>query len=99
MIFALAVVGVLEKRANLKPYPMTYEVRGSDQPYLLESILGAMDKIGQRLADIESSVIGDVQRITFHLTATSRQASRFRGGTESRAVINKLLTFRDPEDD
>jgi putative Mg2+ transporter-C (MgtC) family protein len=99
VIFALAVVGLLEKRANLKPYPVTYEVRGSDQAYLLESILGAMDKIGQRLADIETSVIGELQRVSFHMTATSREHRDLSAELSSSAVISKLLTFRDPEDD
>jgi len=52
VIAALAVVGFLEKRANLKTYPVTYEARGNDQPLMLQSILTAMDHAGQRLTNM-----------------------------------------------
>jgi putative Mg2+ transporter-C (MgtC) family protein len=99
VIFALSVVGVLEKRASLKPYPMTYEVRGNEQARMLETILAAMDKIGQRLADVETGSIGAVQRVTFPLTATSHQHRDLSAELNGRADIDKLFTFRDPEDD
>ncbi len=44
VIVALEAVGLLERNANLKMYPMVYEARGSDQNQMLESILDAMDK-------------------------------------------------------
>ena len=39
VIVALEAVGFLERRANLKIYPLVYEARGSDQTRMLESIL------------------------------------------------------------
>ena len=50
VILALELVGFLERRANLKIYPLMYEARGHDENAMLQSILDAMDKAGERLA-------------------------------------------------
>jgi putative Mg2+ transporter-C (MgtC) family protein len=99
VIFALAVVGFLEHRVNLKSYPVTYEVRGHDQHQMLQSILDAMDHIRQRLTDMQQDTIGETQRISFPLTATKRQHERLCAELHNRPDIDKLLNFRDPEDD
>ena len=99
VILALAVVGFLEQRANLKSYPVTYEVRGHDQAQMLQSILDAMDHASQRLTDIQMDTIGDLQRVSFPLAATRRQHERVCAELSARPDIDKLFTFRDPEDD
>jgi putative Mg2+ transporter-C (MgtC) family protein len=99
VIVALEVVGLLEQRANLKMYPLIYEVRGSDQPQMLESVLEAMDKAGQRLASVDRDAIGELQRMSFVLTATKKQHERLRGKLLDKPGIDKLFTFRDPEED
>jgi putative Mg2+ transporter-C (MgtC) family protein len=99
VIFALLVVGFVEQRASLKTYPVTYEARGHDQPRMLHSILDAMDHAGQRLSDIQTDAIGELQRVSFPLSATKRQHERLRAEINSRPDIDKLFTFRDPEDD
>ena len=51
VIIALELVGFLERRASIKIYSLIYEARGADQTAMLRSILDAMDKAGERLAD------------------------------------------------
>jgi putative Mg2+ transporter-C (MgtC) family protein len=99
VILALEVVGFLERRANLKPYTVTYEARGQDQPLMLRSILNAMDQVGQRLTGVETDAIGELQRVSFPLTANTRQHERLRTELIAGPSIDKLFTFRDPEDD
>jgi putative Mg2+ transporter-C (MgtC) family protein len=99
VIFALQVVGFLEQRASLKSYPVTYEARGHDRPRMLESILDAMDHAGQRLTDIQTDAIGELQRVSFPLAATKRQHERVQAELKAKPDIDKLFTFRDPEDD
>lgn len=99
VIFALQVVGFLEQSASLKSYPVTYEARGHDQPRMLQSILDAMDHVGQRLTDIQTDAIGELQRVSFPLAATKRQHERLRAELNARPDIDKLFTFRDVEDD
>lgn len=99
VIFALEVVGFLERRANIKIYTVTYEARGQDQPRMLQSILDAMDKAGQRLTGVESDAIGELQRVCFPLTTVRRQHDRLNKELTAEPAIEKLLTFRDPEED
>jgi len=97
--FALAVVGFLEHKVSLKAYPVTYEVRGRDQPQMLASVLEGMDGIGQRLTDIQTDTIGEIQRVSFPLAATKRQHEHLCAGLQARPDIETLYTFREAEDD
>lgn len=99
VIIALEVVGFLERRASIKIYSMIYEARGSDQTGMLHSILDAMDKAGEQLADFVTNAIGDLQRVTFTVTATKRQHERIKARLLSEPAIDQLLNFRDPEED
>jgi len=99
VIVSIQLVGFLERRANLKIYPMIYEARGHDQARMLASILDAMDKAGQRLTDVERDSIGELQRVSFGLIATKRQHERLRGQLIAEPHIDEVLTFRDPEED
>ena len=99
VILALEMVGFLERRANIKIYPLIYEARGRDQNSMMESILGAMDKAGERLTGVERGNIGELQRLSFPLTATKKQHERVRGRLLGDPAIDALLTFRDPEED
>lgn len=99
VIVALEVVGFLERRASIKIYSLIYEARGRDQTAMLQSIMDAMDKAGERLAEPDRDAIGELQRITFSLTATKRQHERVHGQLLAEPAIDKLLNFRDPEED
>jgi putative Mg2+ transporter-C (MgtC) family protein len=66
---------------------------------MLQSILDAMDAAKERLAGVERDTIGDLQRISFALTATKKQHERLHGKLLSEPAIDALLTFRDPEED
>ena len=99
VIVALEVVGFLERRANLKIYTVMYEARGQDQTRMLQSILDAMDKAGERLTDVETDAMGDLQRAWFPLTATKSQHERLRAELLAEPAIDALFTFRDPEED
>ena len=86
-------------RANLKTIAMIYEARGRDQTAMLKSILDAMDKAGERLANTDRDSIGELQRVSFTLTATKRQHQHLRTQLLAEPAIDALLTFRDPEED
>jgi putative Mg2+ transporter-C (MgtC) family protein len=99
VVVALEAVGFLERRANIKIYPLTYEARGRDQTCMLQSILDAMDKAGEQLTGIDRDAIGDLQRVSWSLTATKRQHETIRAKLLSEPCIDALFTFRDPEED
>jgi putative Mg2+ transporter-C (MgtC) family protein len=99
VIVALEFVGLLERRFNLKIYPLVYEARGTDQTLMLTSILRAMDKAQERLSGVEHDTIGSLERVSFTLTATKRQHERLHGTLLAEPAIDTLYTFRDPEED
>jgi putative Mg2+ transporter-C (MgtC) family protein len=99
VVVGLLLVGFFEHRANLKIYPMIYEARGRDQTLMLESILSAMDKAGQRFTGFDNDAIGALQRVTFSLTATKNSHQRIHDTLVAQPAIDALLTFRDPEED
>ncbi len=99
VIVALEVVGFLERRASIKVYPLVYEARGSDQAAMLQSILDAMDKAGERLAEYQTDTIGALQRVSFTVTGTKREHQRLQDKLGAEAAIDTLLNFRDPEED
>jgi putative Mg2+ transporter-C (MgtC) family protein len=99
VIVALEVVGFLERRASIKIYSLIYEARGGDQTAMLQSILTAMDRAGERFTGYESDSIGNLQRVSFTIIATKREHQRIRGALLAEPTIDMLLNFRDPEED
>jgi putative Mg2+ transporter-C (MgtC) family protein len=99
VIGAMEVVGIFEFRASLKTYNLTYEARGSDQVRMLQSILNALDKAGERLSGVETNSIGDLQRVTFPLSAVRAKHQSVHDYLAAQPGISSLITFRDPEED
>ncbi len=99
VIVAIELVGFLERRASIKIYPLVYEARGRDQTAMLKSILDAMDKAGERLATYDATAIGDLQRVSFTITATKREHERLHSKLLAEPAIDALKNFRDPEED
>jgi len=99
VIASLGAIGFLEQRASLKAYAVTYEVRGHDTSRMLQSVLDAMDQVHERLTDIQTDVIGELQRASFQLATTRRQHERLKTALNGRPNIDKLFTFREQEDD
>ena len=99
VILALELVGLLERRANLKNFPQIYEARGEDSTLMLQSILNAMDKIGERLASFDKDAIGNLQRVSFTLTASQKRHEQLHAILLAEPTIHTLRNFHDPEED
>lgn len=99
VMVAMAAIGFVEWRVNLKAYPLIYEARGSDETSLLVSVLDAMDKEHQRLGSVDRDLIGTVQRVSFSHSATKRKHEHLRLRLLAEPDIQVLKTFRDSEED
>jgi putative Mg2+ transporter-C (MgtC) family protein len=99
VIAALEIVGFLERRGNIKGYPLVYEARGRDQTLMLTSILDAMDRCGERLTNVDRDAIGELQRVSFVLTATTKKHALLSNHLRAEPAIDAIHTFRDPEED
>lgn len=99
VIVALEAVGLLERRAGIKRYPLVYEVRGADQDAMLHSILDAMDGAGERLSGFDLSPVGALKRVSFTITTTMKEHRHLRDRLLAEPAIDRLLSFSDPEED
>jgi len=99
VMLAMAAIGFVEWRVNLKSYPLIYEARGSDETNLLIAVLDAMDKEQRRLGTVERDTFGTVQRVSFSHSATKRKHEHLRLRLLAEPDIQVLKTFRDTEED
>ncbi|MBB6142433.1 putative Mg2+ transporter-C (MgtC) family protein [Silvibacterium bohemicum] len=99
VIVVLEVVGVLEREGNLKSYTVVYEARGVDAENMKLSLLASMDSEKRQLTSIEDESMGEIQRLSFSVTATSRVHKRLLASFKSAAPIAQVFTFRSQEDE
>jgi putative Mg2+ transporter-C (MgtC) family protein len=99
VLVVLEAVGLLETNLNLKTYTMVYEVRGSDANQMTAAVLAAMDSEKRRLPTPDRDTIGDLDRMTFSVVATRRTHDKLAAGLKASQGIDKVLTFRDAEDE
>lgn len=99
VLLVLEVVGMLETKGNLKSYTVLYEARGGDATTIKLAILRAMDRENRRLDQIENQPIDHMQRLLFSINAPRKCHQRFQAAMQSSPEIDKVLTFRDTEDE
>ena len=69
VLVVLELVRVLEYRGNLKLYSSTYEVRGFDVEKLTVAILHVMDRENRHMDALENDPVGELQRLSFSISA------------------------------
>lgn len=99
VMVAMAAIGFVEWRVNLKSYPLIYEARGADETSLLIAVLDAMDKEQRRLGAVDRDTFGTVHRVSFSHSATKRKHEHLRLRLLAEPDIQVLKTFRDSEED
>jgi|HubBroStandDraft_4_1064222.scaffolds.fasta_scaffold16137_4 putative Mg2+ transporter-C (MgtC) family protein len=99
VLIVLELIRVLEYRANLKMYSVTYEVRGADAREMEMSLLHVMDREKRLLTDIQNQPIGGIERLFFDVTASQRGHRRLKESLAAAPNIEQVYAFRDPEDE
>ena len=99
ILIALESVGILETRLNLKIYPLMYEARGKDEARMMGDVLESMDCEKRRLNEVQRDVFNDVVRISFSVVATLRQHNGLQKCLREKKSVEKVLIFRDPEEE
>ena len=86
VIVVLEMIRLLEYRANLKLYSVTYEVRGGDAEQMSIAVLSVMDRENRRLDDSRKSAAWAVSSgSSFYVSANRRLHRRMLSRTESQA--------------
>jgi putative Mg2+ transporter-C (MgtC) family protein len=99
VLIVLEAVRLLEYRANLKRYSVTYEIRGMDANRMSLSLLRVMDRQNRQLKNVESAPIGELARVLFPVAADRRSHSRLLAELKTAPDIDSVAAFRDPEDE
>lgn len=99
VLFVLEMVRLLEYSANLKLYSVTYEVRGGDGQKLTVAILQTMDRQNRRMGPLDSQPVGELQRLTFVVSANQRGHRNLQAALEAAPAIDEVHAFRDLEDE
>jgi putative Mg2+ transporter-C (MgtC) family protein len=99
VLIVLEMIRVLEYRANLKLYAVTYEVRGEDAEQMTAAILSVMDRENRHMDVLESQPVGRVQRLSFYVSANHRAHRRLLAALKAAPALGDVRAFRDPEDE
>jgi putative Mg2+ transporter-C (MgtC) family protein len=99
VLVVLELIRVLEFSTNLKLYSMTYEIRGPDAERMSLAILHVMDREKRHLADVASTPIGELQRLSFDITGSRRMHIRLESELKACPAVDEVHAYRDPEDE
>src|ERR1700728_2440977 len=99
VLVVLEMVRILEYRANLKLFSMTYEVRGSDAEKMTLSVLKVIDREDRFMETLENQPVGEIQRLSFDLSANSRFHRRLLSQLKTAPDIDEVRAYRDAEDE
>ena len=99
VLFALAVIGVLEPRTGWKRIPKFYEVRGEDRKAMYVAIMSVLDREKIWLNVIEESTIEDLERVTFEVSAPPMVHARVLAELQAAVSTGKVVVFREQEEE
>lgn len=99
VLIVLEMIRLLEYRANLKLYSVTYEVRGTNAAMMSAEILKVMDREKRRMTSLDSEPVGALERLSFAVSANQRAHHRLLNELKAAPGLDEVLAFRDPEDE
>jgi putative Mg2+ transporter-C (MgtC) family protein len=99
VFFALRFIGVLEARSGWKRFPMLYEVRGASEDLMYAEILKVLDREHVRLNIVDREKLGAVERVTFAISASRGRHARLLAELNASGATEKVVSFRDEEED
>jgi putative Mg2+ transporter-C (MgtC) family protein len=99
VLIALRFIGLLEARSGWKRFPMLYEVRGSDEKTMFEAILAVLDREHLRLNVMKRDKLGELERVTFALSASSARHKQLLAELVRSDATDKVIAFDDEQED
>jgi putative Mg2+ transporter-C (MgtC) family protein len=99
VFISLKFIGLLESRATWKRYVMLYEVRGLESVTMFADILTVLDRRHIRLNIIERDAVGAFERVTFAIAANDVQHSQILAELIASAATDKVVSYRDEQED
>ncbi|GAC1416816.1 MAG: hypothetical protein NVSMB62_06800 [Acidobacteriaceae bacterium] len=99
VFISLKTIGYLESRSAWKRFVMLYEVRGADESRMFAVILKVLDAARLRLNIIEREKLGDLQRVTFAVSASSLSHTHLLAQLTASDATDTVVAYRDEQED
>jgi putative Mg2+ transporter-C (MgtC) family protein len=96
---ALQFIGLMEAKLRWKRFPMLYEVRGNDEKTMFTEILKVLDKEHLRLVIVDRDKLGDAERVTFTVSASSARHKQLLAELTASDATDRVAAFRDEEEE
>lgn len=96
---SLKFIGFLESMAKWKRFVMLYEVRGSDEDRMFKAIFGVLDAARVRLSVVEREKMGELERVTFAVSASAPVHRALLSELTSSDATDKVVAYRDEQED
>jgi len=97
VLVALRTIGLMEYKLPWKQYVLLYEVRGRDEASMYTAILSVLDQAKIRLNLVERDVLGEVQRVTFAVSANRLKHKELLHELEESDRTDKVTAFPDAD--
>ena len=99
VFISLKTIGYLESRSTWKRFVMLYEVRGTDESRMYAVILEVLDAARLRLNILERDKLGDLQRVTFAVSATSTSHQHLLAQLTASDATDTVVAYPDEQED
>lgn len=99
VLISLHFIGMIETHLDWQPYPLVYEVRGSDQNQMYIAILSVLDRAELRLSILERDSIASLERIVFIINATHKKHQKLLAELKASAAADQVVALRAAEED
>lgn len=99
VFISLKTIGYLESRSTWKRFVMLYEVRGTDESRMYAVILKVLDAARLRLNILERDKLGDLQRVTFAVSATSTSHQHLLAQLTASDATDTVVAYPDEQED
>jgi putative Mg2+ transporter-C (MgtC) family protein len=96
ILLSLQVLGYLETKLNLKPVPMTYEVKGTRAEDLLDAVNEVLDESEHPMQSVKVSTLGDHARVLFTLSGTRKEHEAILNRLKAMASVHSVSSFASP---
>jgi putative Mg2+ transporter-C (MgtC) family protein len=97
VLVALQVIGLMEYSLPWKQYVLMYEVRGHDEASMFTVILSVLDEAKLRLTLVERDTLGDIQRVTFAVTANRLKHTTLLRELKESDRTDRVTAYRDTD--
>jgi putative Mg2+ transporter-C (MgtC) family protein len=97
LLVSLHFLGFLETRFNLKPFPMSYDVRGENGDELVSAVNGILEEERRPMQTVQLARVDGDQRMVFRVDAMRSEHTQIMARLRQSTAIKRIESMT-PED-